>query len=209
MDNTIRSPDNRRVLDSGKHDMRTALASEVSRQFERLIQQKLPQFRRIHVTDYPVDCPLFEWHTEDMSFYVGLWMNPGDAFGAVGAWSRRGRFPYHLAPVMFPRDVPEEDIVRDEPVSGEFAFPLHWLWGKPEPYEWRLGDRDPIAEFGRTLMETDDAHLDQLQIPDEPPLDQCRAHVRRSVEDVVHKIIQYALPYFDDVATRYGATQSR
>ena len=165
MDNTIRPPDNRRVLDSGKHDMRTALALEVRQQFERLMQQKLPRFRRIHVTGYPVDCPLFEWHTAKMSFYVGLAMSPGDAFGAIGAWSRRGWFPFNLAPVRFPRDVPEEDIVRDEPVAGEFAFQLHWLWGKPEPYEWKLSDRDPIAEFARTLTETDDANFDQVQIP--------------------------------------------
>jgi hypothetical protein len=189
--------------------MRKKLAVETRREFERLMQQRQPQFRRIHVDGYPPDCPIFEWRATDISFYVGLTMSPGDAFSAAGAWSQKGRFPFRLAPVMFPRDMPDEDIVRDEPVEGEFAFQLNWLWGKPEPYQWQLSLRDPIAEFGQMLHETDDARLDQLKIPEEAPLEECRAQIRTVVEDVVDKIERYAIPYFHEIAAIHGGKGER
>jgi len=191
--------------------MRAKLANEVRRYFDELIKEKAQQFRKVKPgkvklfgkmePEIPPGYRLYLWRFErDLYFYLMLVIgshNIGNAFTLECAYTRNERFP-SLSGVMHPYDIPRCDIIRDEPIDGDFCFRIGNLWEPRDDHWWWIVPPESFEEFDKWLLEG--------KIPlyhREVPIEEAMKNVKPCVEDAVDRIVKYAIPYFEGIIEQY------
>ncbi len=175
--------------------MKSKLGHTLRKQFDRRLEKELGQFSLEKCEELPGTDRLYEWRiAEGLTAYVLLVIaERANDFTIELAWSRGGTFPTNLR-LLTPVDIPECDIVRDEPEEGNYRFRLSSLWDPREDHWWHVSAQrgledlsaDEFLDYDFTTAEPD-VNEEDLRL-----LDSC-------VDDAMMRIHKHAVPYFEKV----------
>jgi hypothetical protein len=186
--------------------VRSKLGKAVRDNFRKQLGERFPAFKEIRGAEVPPGWSLFGFEdAPDLAFFIVLAIfTKEDRFTIEGAWTRNGRFPAFVG-LLFPRDLPDTNIRRDQDRNGDFRFRLGYLW-QPEDYTW---DLVPRISWEQSIREQNE-FLETGTIPPEPSLTEAMGKVDPMVKDAIDKIEQHLLAYFDQIAVEssHGANVS-
>jgi hypothetical protein len=200
--------------------MRRQLANAVRKEFDACLRQNLPHFHPVKPgkieflgrmkSEIPAGNRLYLWdYAGDLYFYLVLVVasqKMGDAFTVECAWTRNARFPSTLF-CMFPRGVPKSDIPPDTPENGDMRFRMGDIFPEPDDCWWWVAPRPSFEEFNKWLLEGD-FEEEKLFGPPEIPLEEAMKNVTPCVEDAVRHIVEYVIPYFEEIIAEYKKEES-
>lgn len=174
--------------------MESRIAKKLRKEFEQRLVEQFPQFVRVKTCDIPPGDRLYQWEMGDgLTVYLFLALAPNrDEFTIEAAWSRKGRFPTYML-CLSPVDIPECDIVRDEPRDGEYRLRLPSLWPPHRDHWWKVSDRPDVEDMSLEELFDLDAAL-------EAPSADVQDFVQERVAEVMELIAEYGIPYFQQVA---------
>ena len=103
------------------------------------LQEGLSFFEPVDVPGgIPSDSCLFCWrlHTGLTAYLLFYPINRRGRFKVDAAWSTHGNYPAHLSQMVVRRDE-KLNIPADNPINGEFRFPVSELWDPSRDRSWR------------------------------------------------------------------------
>lgn len=165
--------------------MRRKLAELTRKEFDKRMKERLPQFSEEKHGDTVPGSRVYCWNMK-VSFrsYIYLTFAPlEDRFNIDIAWSLNERFPSGVLPTG-----PYE-----QPKNGDKRFRLSELWGETKDPWWWVAEKpnwQAVIESGNPL--------------EDPPLEECMPKVKPAVEDAVGRIVEFAIPYFGEVISKYS-----
>ncbi len=166
--------------------MRSKLATVVRREFTSRLRQELPEFAEVKTKDIPSAYRLYAWQVvPDLTCYLMLVLyRTRDWFTIEAAWSESGNFPSD-ALLSLPSDPPHDGALR-------FRLPDLWL-DSSHDFWWKLGpELSPLQEFEQSMNGT------------EEPIEVALERVPAAIDDAVHHIVRYGIPYFRTVIRSHG-----
>ncbi len=99
----------------------------------------------IKVLNHDSGCEgLYQWtEGKELRAYLGVQVlfNRPAAFKLICYWTRNNLEPFDLVAVMSPQDCPDPEILKDDPISGRFAFDVGTLWSPRTGFIWSLATR--------------------------------------------------------------------
>lgn len=178
--------------------MRRVLGTELRKQFEKAVRERLPGFVADRTTVVVPGSRV--WRTElacGVTAYLVLFIHPRrDDFMLEGAWSVHGRFPSMMT-LRQPRDIPRSRIKRDAPINGEFRLRIPYLW-QDRDYVWQLVTDSEWREYADKVMNP------WFGVPAELPVEPALSRIPAAVEDAISKTVTYYLPYLESVVRELG-----
>jgi hypothetical protein len=167
--------------------MRKQLGQKARRYFAERLQDVVPGFQELRGEVLPSGWRLFEWKVaDDLAFYIILIMTSkmfDDRFMVECRWSRSGKFPVRCTPM---EPLKDEDYTKDS-----FCFRLPRLWEHVPSSTWWVISTGPPS-------------INKIVGFVEEPIDTALARVEPQVDDAIRKAHEYAIPYFRQVAERFG-----
>jgi len=187
----------------------------VRREFDACLREKLPQFHSVKPgqveflgkkeIEISLGDRLYLWNfSKDLYFYLLLVIaasKMGDRFTVEGAWTQNARFPSKLF-CMSPHGVLRSDIPPDSPQNGDMRFRLGGLFPDPCDHWWWVAPRPSFDEFNEWILEGD-FEGKKLYGPIEMDVEKAMKNIKPCVRDAINKIIEYVIPYFEDVIAGY------
>lgn len=166
--------------------MRREVGKAVRRHFNDVIGRCLSCFVEMRDVEIPDGDRVYAWQlVPDLAFYLALIIDHRwDAFTIEVAWSRDAKWPAY-ALLGMPTD--HADMMARLRIAS--------LWGSKRDFWWHLSREfslDEIEEATRTLSDLNE------------PLELVLPRVEPMVDDAVSRIIDFALPYFEQTACRFG-----
>ena len=173
----------------------------------RVVEQmavRLPEFRMIEKPgSIHRQGGIFEFRLADeWCFYFRLWVSEYyNEFGFTAGWSEDGGFPYGRAGGI-PLGCREKGVDPDGPIDGKMCFDVRQLI-------------DPCADFSTRRRDYPLKHLPSSWYSDEvktgkvPLPDDVVAVVHHAVDQSVQELIDFAIPYFQQVASDHGYEYKR
>lgn len=156
--------------------MKHPLGATVKKLLERRLREVFPGLQRVRKAAIPGGSDLYEWKHTDM-FRCYLHCQLHRYEDSFTM-----RIGWTLSGT-FPGLGPPPTSPYDEPANGGLVFPLGMLWTGSD-YWWKL---QPTVDT-RGSESTEQPRLDSV------------------VQDVVDKLNEYAVPYFRNIAARYGVS---
>ena len=178
--------------------MRKELSKAVRTEFTAAMARRLPQFTPVTIKSryaWP-GSRIFRWVSDpSLHFFVELFFDPkgDDSFGVEVGWSRLGRYP----------ELPARPGIRDDGSKVEHWVRLSFLESNIGGM-WSLEDPDGSPGASGRGMAISSRLLAGL-----PPLpvEQALQRVGPRVTDAVEKLINYALPYFEQVSRKKSSQE--
>jgi hypothetical protein len=181
--------------------MRSRLGKAVRQRFALQLRKHVPAFEPDTTAIVPSGWKVFRWQAcSDLACYVVLCFDRGhDRFTIECAWSHSNTFPQYGA-LQYPRDWPVQEIIRDEPVGGQFRFRLAYLW-QPDDYWWWLVPEAQVKALQEKFIDAVIARdvADVMHAMDDPPISEALVNVPAAVDDAVQKIVEHGMPYFHGI----------
>ncbi len=167
--------------------MRRKLTTAVMNEFQRLMEEKLPEFSLIHAEAAKRELLFERAIGANLAFFIRAFAYPGrEEFNVQLAWSEQtpskssAEFPRHIHPGMQPHDPPD---------AGGVCFALHWLKENPgnEVLGWNFApDPDVYADVEEWLKPP-------------PTVEDLLPKVSELVGEAMEALLQLGMPYFERV----------
>lgn len=168
--------------------MRSPLGRRVRRRFGARLKQILPQFDEAKDELIPQGCRLYRWRPGGaVTFYLFLLIDPqSDRFTVEVVWTLTGQWP----PTFRGWGAPD-----DQPTEGTVEFRLCRFWEPKQDIWWEVARLPTMEDLERAILTLGDY---------EEALENALPRVEPLVDDAINRIEQHALPYFANIAARYG-----
>lgn len=163
--------------------MRKEVGKAVYSCFAEQLAHAFPNFKRVKLKNVPKGYFVFRHQPkEGLLFFIVLDMAPKyDEFTVEIGWSKNGKFPSYLA------GSPLENR------KDGLKICLCQFWSVQDIW-WEVGHRWTDEEWDQYLFE-------DKELEDEP-LPRTLAKVPSKVDDAIQKLKKYAIPYFEQVASK-------
>jgi hypothetical protein len=165
--------------------MERSVGKGLKREFERQLEQRLPQFCAAKDNVLRDAGRVFCWQVSPSChvFILLLLSRRENEFTVEIAWSRESAFPSEL-PILNPIDMPEFRLRRDVPKDGRFRFRLAGLFHARGEFWWPASSRRQFGDWvlGGTIPTT-------TAVGDDDAL------LVTSVAAAIDAIERYGMPY--------------